>query len=330
MEYDIFKGYTIINGFAFTALTYPFNVHDAIIVKCKGVSDCEAPKYDIPDDTLEDYAAFIEKEKIEKAVIILNNISFINTCPSLKFINIIPSYQADALFDFAPLYKMQEVKLLNCQNRYGSREQYISEIDYSHIRGLISLSVNVNKKTLNYNKIETLKSLDIVNFKGKNRDLMDLFCSKELDTLRLIQCGIHSLNGIETSRKMQCLYLHYNRSLIDISALNKVKGTLKALRIENCPKISDFSVLGELENLELLELSGNNVLPNLDFLKTMKSLKTFTFSMNVLNGDLSSCIDLSYVYSEKDRKHYNWKDKELPKVKYIHGNEDIAQWRRLE
>ena len=183
---------------------------------------------------------------------------------------------------------------------------------------------------MNYNKIETLKSLDIVNFKGKNRDLMDLFCSKELDTLRLIQCGIHSLNGIETSRKMQCLYLHYNRSLIDISALNKVKGTLKALRIENCPKISDFSVLGELENLELLELSGNNVLPNLDFLKTMKSLKTFTFSMNVLNGDLSSCIDLSYVYSEKDRKHYNWKDKELPKVKYIHGNEDIAQWRRLE
>ena len=41
MEHDISKGYTITNGFAFTAISYPFNVHDAIIVKCKGVSDCE-------------------------------------------------------------------------------------------------------------------------------------------------------------------------------------------------------------------------------------------------------------------------------------------------
>ena len=29
MEYDIFKGYTVIDGFAFTALTFPCNVHDA-------------------------------------------------------------------------------------------------------------------------------------------------------------------------------------------------------------------------------------------------------------------------------------------------------------
>ena len=70
-----------------------------------------------------------------------------------------------------------------------------------------------------------------------------------------------------------------------------VKGTLKALRVENCPKIQDFSVLGELENLELLELAGSNTLPNLDFLKTMKNLKTFTFSMNVLDGNLDPCLN---------------------------------------
>ena len=157
-----------------------------------------------------------------------------------------------------------------------------------------------------------------------------MFCSKELDTLHMMQCGIYSLNGIETSHKMQCLYLHYNRSLNDINALKKVKHTLKALRIENCPKITDFTVLKELENLELLELSGSNILPNLNFLKTMKNLKTFTFSMNVLDGDLSPCMALSYVYSEKDRKYYNLKDADLPKGKYLRGNEDIEEWRRLE
>lgn len=330
MEYDVFNGYTIINGYAFTALTFPFDVHDAIIVKCKGLSDCAAPQYDIPCHTIEDYTAFIERNKIEKAVIILNDISFINMCPSLKYIKIVPSYQSGALFDFTPIYMMQEVKLLDCQNRYGSQEQYLREVDYSQIHGLISLSVHTNKKTLNYNKVETLKSLDVCGFKGKHHDLTDLFCSKELDTLRLIQCGVYSLNGIETSHKMQCLYLHYNRSLSDISALSKVKGKLKALRIENCPKIVDFSVLGELENLELLELSGNNILQNLDFLKTMKNLKTFTFNMNVLDGDLSPCLKLSYVYSEKDRKHYNLKDIELPKLIYVRGNENIEKWRRFE
>ena len=330
MEYDIFKGYTMINGYAFTALTYPFNVHDAIIIKCSGVSDCEAPQYDIPCHTIEDYAVFIKKMEIQKAVIILDDISFIDMCPSLEFVKIVPSYQAAALFDFTPLYEMPEIKLLDCQNRYGSREQYISEIDCSRIRGLISLSVDANKKALNYNKVETLKSLTAGGFKGENRDLTDLFCSKELDTLQLIQCGMYSLNGIETSRKMQCLYLHYNRSLTDISALSRVKKTLKALRIENCPKIQDFSVLGELENLELLELTGSNVLPSLDFLKRMKNLKTFVFSVNVLDGDLSPCLGLSYVYSEKDRRHYNLKDADMPRGKCFRGNENIEEWRKME
>ncbi|NLN03259.1 MAG: hypothetical protein GX166_00305 [Clostridiaceae bacterium] len=112
--------------------------------------------------------------------------------------------------------------------------------------------------------------------------------------------------------------------------MRKVKKTLNALRIENCPKIEDFSVLGELENLELLELTGNNVLPNLDFLKSMKNLKTFIFSMNVLDGDLNPCLNLSYVYSGKDRKHFNLKDKDLPKSKYVRGEENIEDWRRLE
>lgn len=36
LEYDIIRGYTIINGFGFTSLTPPHNIHDAIIVKCEG------------------------------------------------------------------------------------------------------------------------------------------------------------------------------------------------------------------------------------------------------------------------------------------------------
>ena len=272
----------IKDGFEFVPMHYPFYRKDAI-------------KIVVDTRSIEEYQEYIRRQGIERAEIIMPNLDVLKNCPSLKHLKICPSYNASADFDFSPLYERPEIKSLGCQNLYGSREQYLREIDYSKICGLIDLFVGVNKGTLNYNRVETLKSMGVGGFKGRNRDLTDLFCSKELDTLRLIQCGIYSLNGIETSRKMQCLYLHYNRSLSDINALRKVNGTLKALRIENCPKIEDFSVLGELENLELLELSGSNALPSLGFLKTMKNLKTFTLSMNVLDGDLSPCMDLSYV-----------------------------------
>ena len=307
----------IKDGFEFVPMFYPFYRKDAI----KVVVDSRA---------LKDYQEYIRKRGLEKAEIVMPDLKILQLCPSLKYLRVWPSYNAPEGFDFSPLYEMPEVKSLNCQNRYGSREQYISEIDYSKIHGLISLFVDVNEKTLNYNKVETLKSLLVGGFKGNNRDLTDLFNSEKLDTLQLSECGMYSLNGIESSYKMQCLYLYYNRTLKDISALSKVKGTLKALRIENCPKIEDFSVLGELENLELLELTGSNKLPNLDFLKSMKNLKTFVFDMNVLDGDLTPCLNLSYVYSDRNRKHYNLKDSDLPKGEYVRGNEDIEEWRRLE
>jgi hypothetical protein len=288
-DFNIYKGYTIIDGFGFTHVTYPGNVHDGIIIKCINKSDCESPQYEVPNRSISDYVKYINENNIEKAVVILDNIAFLKECKSLRYLSISPSYEADKNFDFTPIYELPEVKFLSCQNQYGVREQYIGEIDYSKVQGLVSLNVSINKGSLNFNKVDTLESLAAYNFNGKDRNLTDLFCSKQLDTLSMIQCGIKSLNGIEMSEKMQCLYLYYNRSLADISALSKVKQTLKALRIENAPKIVDFTVLSELENLELLELTGKNVLPNLNFLRTMKNLKTFTFNMKVLDGDLSLC-----------------------------------------
>lgn len=307
----------IQDGFGFVPMFYPFNRKNAIQI----VADSQP---------IGNYQEYIQNNHIEMAEIIMPDLEVLRLCPTLKYLVIYPSYDAQNNFDFTPLYEAEEICSLRCQNQYGSRNQYIAKIDYSKINGLLNMHVSVNEGTLNYNKVETLKSLTVGNFIGENRDLTDLFCSSELDTLRLTGCGMQSLNGIDTSINIQCLYLHYNRLLKNISALSKVKKTLKALRIENCPKIEDFSVLSELEKLELLELSGSNTIPDLSFLKSMKNLKTFTFNMNVLDGDLSPCLNLSYVYSERNRKHYNLKDSDLPKGEYVRGNETIELWRRLE
>ena len=53
--------------------------------------------------------------------------------------------------------------------------------------------------------------------------------------------------------------------------------------------------------------------------------------MNVVDGDLSLCLDIPYVYIEKGRKHYNFKDKDMKRIKeeYRFGNENIPEWRRV-
>lgn len=319
--------YIVRDGFSFTAITPPWNVCDAIIIKHPINAQSVSFATHASSPNIEEVIEFINEERIEKALIIAESIDFITLCPTLKHLRITPADSAKNEFDYSPLYKMPKIKSLHCENACGTKNNISAYIDCSKIKGLEDIHIS-SAEYKNYNSIKTLKGLGLSNY--SEGDLSNAFNSEILDTLSVFQSKIKSLNGIQKSYKMQCLYLHYNRLLSDISALKTIKTTLKTLRIENCPSIDDFSVLGELESLELLELSGNNELPNLNFLKTMKNLKTFVFNVNIKDGDLSQCLKLSYAFSEKNRKHYNLKDSDLPKGQYIRGNETIEEWRRLE
>lgn len=311
----------IKDGFEFCAIVYPFNQCNAIRVIDKMYS---------PDQ----YVRYINAHGIEQADIMMPELDFLKNCPTLKHIKISPSSADSVNFDFSPLYSHPEIISLHCINEYCIREarklKCIPTIDYSHFPKLQNLSFTANSGSINFAEIPSLKTLVVGGYCNKSRDLSGLFCSRELDTLRLNECKEHSLNGIEVSENLQCLYISYNRLLEDISALSKVKDTLRALRIMNCPKIKDFSVLGMLEKLELLEISGSNELQDLSFIKQMSSLQTFIFDVPVLDGDLTPCLSLSYAHCRKSRKHYNLTDKYLPKGTLKRGNETIDLWRRLE
>ena len=321
------KRYIIRDGMVFTSITHPANVYDAVVIKYPPDIPCASPRVPGSVRSLEEQLEFVRAHKIEKALIIADSIDFITSCPSLKLFRIVPADSAGRGFDYSPLYGMPWVKSLQAKTIYGRREELTTELDCAKLRGLEKLSVT-NRQYKHFNVVQTLKSLGLSNYKEK--DLTATFSSSILDTLTVLQSGIESLDGIQTSQRLQCLYLYHNRALRDIGALRDVKSTLRALRIENCPKIDDFSVLSELENLELLELSENNELPDLEFLRKMKSLKTFVFTVNVKSGDLSPCMNLSYACSGRNRRHYDRKDADLPKGQYVRGNETIEEWRRME
>lgn len=314
------------DGKCFVPVTFPYNRPDGILIE------------NLKVEYMVDY---IQKNQIKKAYIEeMTDYNFLENCQSfehiaMEFKSSFSEYsnciqkgnKIIKEYDLTSLYTLKHLKSLNMYENAPEFVQVQVQIDLSKMLSLEMLWSEY-KYVQDINSLTGIKTLVLNHVKLP--DLRGLFYGDVLDTLSIGLSSIESLNGIETAPKMQCLYLHYNRSLKDISALSKVKKTLKALRIENCSKIEDFSVLAELENLELLELSGSNTLPSLSFIKAMKNLKTFVFNMNVEDGDLTPCLNLSYVYSEKNRKNYNLKDKDLPKNAYVRGNEDIEEWRRLE
>ena len=305
--------YLVRDGYVFSSWNDNPNVFDVLVVRHPNDAVCNTQNYPDSSHPLSEYVRLIREENIERAIVIADDISFLKKCPSLRKVSVYPENSAKADFDYSPLYDMQNIKSLNCQTIYGEKGEKSCSIDYSKIRGLIDLGV-FGKGHLNYDSIDTLEKLWVSNIK-KRDDLYQISHSSELKDLTILQCEIKSLSGVEQYNYLQSLDLSYNRFLNDISDLCKVGKSLRLLNIEGCAKIKDFSSLCDLTNLEHLSLVGSNTLPNLAFLHSMPKLKTFTFSMEVADGDLSACLKIPYVWCQKGKKWYNIKDKDLPKQK---------------
>jgi hypothetical protein len=321
------QGYRFYDGYVFTAIRNPANVFDAILVRNPSNARRFGGKEIESIHSLCDHIEYINKYGIEKAEVIADNISFLNQCPTVKHINIIPSVTSGEEFDFSPLYAHPQIVSLRCSTKYGNYHERSACVDYSRIHGLEYLIVGT-EYDLNFQCVPTLKTLCVSNY--RDSDLHNLFCSTALDTLELNSCRLRTLDGLESASRIQCIYLANNRWLEDISKLAEVSKTLKALRIRKCARVQDFSVLSQLRNLEYLHLEGSNKIPSLDFLSSLPKLKTLVFDMDVQDGDLLPCIGLSYAHCGRIRKHYNVSAKELPKGDFYRGNENIELWRRIQ
>jgi len=322
MIFDQFTS-SYIDGKCFVSVTYPFNSHDALLVE---------------NLQLQELVEYIHKKEISKVFIQnLSSFAFLCHCPSVKHIAIelhLPFNEYMQLkskskinYDLSPMYTLPDLLSIDIRENERNGAKPIASIDVKKVPFLQQYSGSY-RFLIDMNHALNMRSMRLSHF--DKDDLAEFAQLVNLDTLELSFSKIQTLFGCSQLSKLQCLYLKYNRKLQDISDLKNVAHTLKALRIENCPNIIDFSVLELLENLELLELSGSNVIPSLSFVRKMPKLKTLVFNVLVQDGDLSVCDNLSWAYSEKNKKHYNRKDEQLPKQCFFHGNEGIEEWRKFE
>lgn len=285
---------------------------DAIVICNPSHAICKSPVILHSKKSLEDHIRYIQEHQIKKAVVVAEDISFLCQCPSLEYLWIIPAFSANN-FDYSPLYKMPNIKWLQCETMYGKDEDRIANVDYSKIQGLQRLAVTGARGHHGMASVRGLKTLYMDLGQPISGTLKGAFDGSVLENLVISQSSICSLEGLEQAKQIKRLELSYNRKLVDISSVSEVRESLVWLDIENCGRIQDFSVLSELHNLELLRLRGSNTLPDLSFLKNMTKLEFFVMTMNVADGDLSMCKRIPYV-AIKNRKHFSHKDRDFSKT----------------
>lgn len=316
LKFDVasadFLGCVLQDGFVFTSIDQPSNVLDAIVIRNPEKAFSFTPQKTTSTRTLTETIQYIAENKIEKACIIAEDISFLKDCPSLRKVELILATTAPENFDFSPLYAMPNLSSFACVTEFGMppKPKTIS-LSYTNFPPLEELRASGS----GHQDIGALQSLRKLNLSehALGKDLSSICTGEKLEQLSLTQCKVQSLQGIEKETNLKRVSLSYLRNLKDISALQSTAKTLSELTIENCPKIIDFSVLNSLSNLEHLALDGKNTLPSLSFLKSMPKLQTFTFSMTVADKDIKPCLAIPYVYMAKDKAGYNLKNKDLPK-----------------
>ena len=306
-------GYVFRDGYCFTAGSQS-NVYDAIVVKNPGNCQVWSPKLGTSERTLEEHIQLIHEYQLKWAVIVAEDIGFLRECPSLEYVVLHLGDNAPDRMDLSALYELPKLESISCRLQYGGPlEPKRTVLDYGRMPKLREVSLS-GKGHRGYPSLKHLEKMQLSENK-EHRDFMDFAECAELKRIDLLQCGFRSLEGIGQFQKLQWLSLTYLRSLEDISELVCVKDSLRALAVEGCPKITDFSCLKELHKLEHLELMGSNEIPDLEFLKAMPNLKTFSFSVTVTSNDITPCLGVPYVWMKKGRKSYNLRQKDMPQGK---------------
>ena len=181
------------------------------------------------------------KNRVKKALIVAENIDFIRRCPSLEYLSVIPALSAEN-FDFSPLYDMPNIKWLQCETMYGEKENKVSNVDYSRIRGLQRLAVTGAK---GHNQVESVKGLKILYFSSGqpvSKTLKGSFDGSLLEELRMVSSNkLPNLNFIYNMPKLKSFIFMMNTENGDLSMCERIPYVAIKNRKHYSHKDKDFS-----------------------------------------------------------------------------------------
>lgn len=222
-----------------------------------------------------------------------DDLNFLKECLSIEKLSILNHF----VKDLSGIYGLTKLRVLSINETTTKAEFRIDEL-----KKLEEFFGELPKNTIGINKLETLKRVEIWGYKPKSRNLNELTNLKNLSAIKITQSRIDTLDGIEGIVNLKNLGLYYLKTLKDINALQDIKAPITELFFENCKSIVDFSPIKNLRELEELKILSCGDISSLSFLPTLNKLKSLVFSgTNVLDGNLTVCEGIEYVYFTKQK-----------------------------
>ncbi|WP_225230684.1 leucine-rich repeat domain-containing protein [Cytobacillus stercorigallinarum] len=254
----------------------------------------------INNTNVEESIIFVNQHQIKRLQIDdlyeQDNINFLKKCPNIENISISNHY----IKDLTGLYFLKNLKVLAINDTDSSLS-----IDFSRCTSLEIIYGQLPTKIKGMESLVNLRRMELWGYKPKNKNLEEFRNLKRLSFLELVKSNISSLDGIQDLKKLRHLGLYYLRTLKDIDEVKYLSTCLRTFKIENCKKINDYKAIKNLKWLEELVIPDCGEILSISFIKELSNLKTFIFpGTNVLDGDLSACEGLDYVYFTQ-KKHYS-------------------------
>ena len=188
-------------------------------------------------------------------------------------------------------------------------------LDCSNLpKSLYSLNINIWTKKKIF-KIEQLNETNLEHLYISDFDEKDLSVISTLTNLKslsITRSKIKSLKGIENLINLEYLSLGAVRSLVDISDIVACK-KLKRIDFDICWKLQDFSPIGELKEMEILELQDCKSLASIKFVAQLPKLKRLiALGTTVINDyDTTPAENVAVFwgsYKAEYNKHYPEKE----------------------
>ncbi|ELY2018304.1 hypothetical protein SL053_002224 [Flavobacterium psychrophilum] len=165
----------------------------------------------------------------------------------------------------------------------------------------------INIEDLNNTNLEHLYISDF-----DEKDLTKISTLTNLKSLSITRSKIKSLKGIENLINLEYLSLGAVRSLVNISDIVTCK-KLKRIDFDICWKLQDFSPIGELKEMEILELQDCKSLASIKFVAQLPKLKRLiALGTTVINDfDTTPAENVAVFwgsYKTEYNKHYPEKE----------------------
>ncbi len=232
----------------------------------------------------------------------LADLDFLHELEGLKAISIQDGYpDISALYDHAGLESL-------------TFEALKQPLDLSLFPNINYLRGTWSTKLKNLNKTKHLKHLGLWKYNPKSTDISELAEIPMLEFLELNMSNMTSLAGIDHCHNLQILKLGYIRYLSDITDFANVCAPIRDVHFQNCKNIDDYSFLGALQTLKILDIEKCADIENLDFIgQSLQLEKLFFHGTTLVSGDLSPCLrhpKLNTI-SYNNKKYYSHKSDEL-------------------